>query len=148
MKSIALLLVIVCIPFSCTSQSKRIISQGASLVRVADRFSFTEGPAADKEGNVYFTDQPNNSILKWDQETNTISTFMKPSGRANGLYIDHQGNLLAAAEEKNELWIIDSKKNVKVLLDQFKNKRFNGPNDLWVDKKGGIYFTDPYYKRP
>jgi len=148
MKSVALFLVIVSIPFSCTSQSKSIVSKDAPLVMVADRFSFTEGPAADKEGNVYFTDQPNNSILKWDQETNTISTFMKPSGRANGLYMDHQGNLLAAADEKNELWIIDSNRNVKVLLHQFDNKKFNGPNDLWVDSKGGIYFTDPYYKRP
>jgi gluconolactonase len=148
MKSNILLLGIASISIACTSQSKSIISQGASLFMVADGFSFTEGPAADKDGNVYFTDQPNNSILKWNEATNTISTYMKPSGRANGLYIDHQGNLLAAADEKNELWQIDSDKHVKVLLRLFEDKKFNGPNDIWVDKKGGIYFTDPYYQRP
>jgi gluconolactonase len=73
---------------------------------------------------------------------------MEPSGRANGLYFDHDGNLMAAADEKFELWRIDPKKNVTVLLDAYKGKKLNGPNDLWVDPEGGIYFTDPYYQRP
>lgn len=148
MKSITIILAMVSFNFSCTAQYKGIIAKGAELVMVANGYAFTEGPASDKEGNVFFTDQPNNSILKWDAETNTIASFMKPSGRANGLYIDNQGNLLAAADEKNELWQIDMDKNVSILLHQFDNKKFNGPNDIWVDKKGGIYFTDPYYQRP
>ena len=73
---------------------------------------------------------------------------MEPSGRSNGLYFDHDGNLLACADEKNELWSIDPNKNVTVLIEDFKGKKLNGPNDLWVDPKGGIYFTDPFYKRP
>lgn len=73
---------------------------------------------------------------------------MYPAGRANGLYVDNEGNLLAAADEKNELWKIDRDQNVHILLGQFENKKFNGPNDIWVDKNGGIYFTDPYYERP
>lgn len=148
MKSIPFLLTVISVSFSCTSQSKNIIAKGAELIMVADGYDFTEGPASDRDGNVYFTDQPNNSILKWDEATNLVSTFMKPSGRANGLYVDNQGNLLAAADEKNELWRIDMDKNVRVLLHQFEGKKFNGPNDIWVDKKGGIYFTDPYYQRP
>ena len=148
MKSILILVALLSYNIPCISQSKNIIADGAALVLVADGYAFTEGPASDKKGNVYFTDQPNNSILKWDAQSNTISTFMKPSGRANGLFVDNQGNLLAAADEKNELWKIDMDKNVSILLQQFENKKFNGPNDIWVDKKGGIYFTDPFYQRP
>lgn len=73
---------------------------------------------------------------------------MYPAGRANGLYVDNEGNLLAAADEKNELWKIDRDQNLHILLGQFENKKLNGPNDIWVDKNGGIYFTDPYYQRP
>ncbi len=148
MKVIAFFLAVATFSFSCTSQSKNIIADGAELVLVADGYAFTEGPASDREGNVYFTDQPNNRILKWDAKRNSVSTYMNPSGRANGLYVDNDGNLLAAADEKNALWLIDSDRNVEILLHQFESKNFNGPNDIWVDKKGGIYFTDPYYQRP
>lgn len=147
MKSILILVALFSYNIHCISQSKNIIADGAALVLVADGYAFTEGPASDKKGNVYFTDQPNNSIFKWNAQSNTISTFMKPSGRANGLFVDNQGNLLAAADEKNELWKIDMDKNVSILLQQFENKTFNGPNDIWMDKKGGIYFTDPFYQR-
>jgi gluconolactonase len=146
--SISLLLIT---NLSCKAQKKQnssIITDGAQLTLVADGFEFTEGPAADKEGNVYFTDQPNDRILKWNASDNTISDYLKPSGRSNGLYFDNQGNLLAAADEKNEIWRIDMDKKATVLLANFDEKKFNGPNDLWVDAKGGIYFTDPYYQRP
>lgn len=135
---------------SCKAQikSNSIIAKGAELTLVADSYDFTEGPAVDKEGDVYFTDQPNDRIVKWNSKNNTVTDYMKPAGRSNGLYIDHDGNLLAAADEKNELWRIDKNKEVTVLLKDFKDKKFNGPNDLWVDKSGGIYFTDPFYKRP
>ncbi|MEX0289712.1 MAG: SMP-30/gluconolactonase/LRE family protein [Flavobacteriaceae bacterium] len=133
---------------SCQSQESELIAEGASLTLVADGFKFTEGPAMDKNGNVFFTDQPNDRILKWASEDGSVSTYMQPSGRANGLYFDHDGNLLAAADEKFELWRIDSEKNTTVLLDAFEGKKLNGPNDIWVDPQGGIYFTDPYYHRP
>jgi gluconolactonase len=73
---------------------------------------------------------------------------MEESGRANGLYFDHDGSLLACADENFELWKIDKNKNHVVLVDEFQGKKLNGPNDLWVDSKGGVYFTDPYYQRP
>ena len=128
-------------------QNSSIIAAGAQLTLIADGFEFTEGPAADKNGDVYFTDQPNDRILKWNARDNIVSDYMKPSGRSNGLYFDNQGNLLTAADEKNEIWRIDVNKKVTVLLTDFDGNKFNGPNDLWVDAKGGIYFTDPYYQR-
>ncbi len=133
---------------SCQAQQSDIIAKGAELTLVAEGYSFTEGPAVDGEGNVFFTDQPNDRIIKWDAADNSVSVYMEPSGRANGLYFDHSGNLLACADEKNQLWRIGPEKNVTVLLEDFEGKKLNGPNDLWVDSKGGIYFTDPFYKRP
>ena len=127
--------------------TSKIIAEGAKLVLVSDAYEFTEGPAADKEGNVYFTDQPNDRILKWNATDNSVLEYMKPSGRSNGLYFDNEGNLLSAADEKNELWSINSDKKETVLVRNFQGKKLNGPNDLWVDSKGGIYFTDPYYQR-
>lgn len=133
--------------FSCKAQHSSIIADDALLVKVDSTYSFTEGPASDKDGNVYFTDQPNDKIIKWHANDNSLSIFKEPSGRANGLYFDHDGNLLAAADENNELWRIDSNGIVDTLLTSFEDKKLNGPNDIWVDLKGGIYFTDPYYQR-
>lgn len=132
---------------SCKSLPTSLIAKNAKVQLVAADYTFTEGPAMAPNGDVYFTDQPNDRILKWSAKDNTVSVYMEPSGRANGLYFDHEGNLLACADENNQLWRIDSQKNVTVLIDDFEGKKLNGPNDLWVDPKGGIYFTDPFYKR-
>lgn len=115
---------------------------------VADGFEFTEGPATDSEGNVFFTDQPNNKIYKWSAEENTVSIFLDKAGRSNGLYFDPAGNLYAAADQNSEIWKIDPQKNISVVLRGFRDEPFNGPNDIWIAPNGGIYFTDPYYERP
>ena len=128
-------------------QAQDIIEEGASLQLISEAFEFTEGPARDSHGNVYFTDQPNDRIVKWDANTNAVSDWMQPSGRSNGLYFDADGNLISCADNKNELWKIGPDKNVTVLIDNFQDKLLGGPNDLWIDKKGGIYITDPLYKR-
>ncbi|MDJ1498007.1 SMP-30/gluconolactonase/LRE family protein [Cytophagaceae bacterium DM2B3-1] len=124
-----------------------IIATQAKPQLVSNQFSFTEGPAVDKKGNVYFTDQPNNKIWKYDTE-GKLSVFMENSGRSNGMYFDQKGNLISCADENNQLWSISPQGKVTVLLKDFQGHTFNGPNDVWVDKSGGIYFTDPYYQRP
>ena len=124
-----------------------IIAPGAKVQKLSGGFKFTEGPAVDAQGNVFFTDQPNNRILKWSVD-GKLSTFHDSPGRANGLYFDKKGNLLACADLNNELWSIDMQGNATVLVRDYKSKKLNGPNDLWEDPKGGIYFTDPFYKRP
>lgn len=123
-----------------------VIAPGARLEKLAGGFKFTEGPAADADGNVFFTDQPNNRILKWSSD-GKFSTFLQPCGRSNGLCFDSKGNLWACADEKNELWRIDAKGKAAVILKGYQGKRLNGPNDLWVHPKGGIYLTDPFYQR-
>lgn len=132
--------------FSQSLDSIRLVKPGATLVQVSKQFSFTEGPAADKKGNIYFTDQPNDKIWKYDTKGN-LTLFMDKTGRSNGMYFDRKGRLISCADEKNEIWAITPEKNVTVLIDNFQGLKFNGPNDLWVDGKGGVYFTDPYYQR-
>jgi len=124
-----------------------LVAPGAEVEKLADGFRFTEGPACDAEGNVFFTDQPNDRILKWSVE-GELSTFMKPCGRSNGLCFDADGNLWACADEKNELWCIRPDGKVEVVVKDYQGKLLNGPNDLWIRPDGGIYFTDPFYKRP
>jgi len=123
-----------------------ILESDAKLEKLAGDFKFTEGPSADANGNVYFTDQPNDRILKWSI-SDELSTFMQPSGRSNGLSFDKEGSLWSCADEKNELWIIGPDKKVTVIPSKYENKVLNGPNDLWIHKNGTVYFTDPYYKR-
>ena len=126
--------------------SIKVIKPGASLKQVSNQFSFTEGPAADNKGNIFFTDQPNDKI--WEFDINgKLSLFMDSTGRSNGLYFDKQGNLIACADERNQLWSITPQRKVTILLKEFQGHRLNGPNDLWIDPRGGIYFTDPYYQR-
>jgi gluconolactonase len=128
--------------------AESVVEPGAKLEKIAGGFKFTEGPAADADGNVYFTDQPNNRIHKWTAADNAVSLFMEPCGRSNGLYFDRQGLLLACADEKNELWAIQlPDKKVAVLVKDYQGKLLNGPNDLWARPDNGIYLTDPYYKR-
>ena len=125
-----------------------LLAPDAKIEKLASGYQFTEGPAADKAGNIYFTDQPNDRIVRWDATTRTFADWMKPAGRANGMFFDHKGNLIACADGKNELWSITPDKKVTVLLKDYQGKLFNGPNDVWVRPDNGLYFTDPFYKRP
>lgn len=122
------------------------IAKGANP-EVPNTYKFTEGPASDSEGNIYFTDQPNNRILKWSPKDG-ITEFLRPAGRSNGLCFDSKGRLWACADEENELWMIRPDGSHEVVVDGYKGKLLNGPNDLWITPDGGIYFTDPFYKRP
>lgn len=124
----------------------RIIAPGATLQRLTNGFAFTEGPASDSRGNVFFTDQPNDRILEWSL-AGKLSTYKQPCGRANGLCFDREGNLWACADEKNELWKIDPTGKVTVVIKAYEGKLLNGPNDVWVQPGGGLYLTDPYYAR-
>ena len=125
----------------------RIIAPGAELQKLAGEYAFTEGPAVDRDGNIYFTDQPNDRIVKWTAADGSVEDWLKPAGRSNGTYFDQAGNLIACADEKNELWSIAPNKQVTVLLKDFGGKLLNGPNDLWIRPDGGLYFTDPLYPR-
>ena len=123
-----------------------VIAPGAKLEKVASGFQFTEGPIVDKKGDIYFTDQPNNRIMKWDSKKG-ISVFLEPAGRANGMFFDKDMNIWACADEKNELWKISPDKKIEKVVGTYEGLPFNGPNDLWITSTGGIFFSDPFFKR-
>lgn len=130
-----------------SSSGEKVTAPGAKLQKLAGEFSFTEGPTADSAGNVFFTDQPNNRIMKWSVD-GKLTTFLQPAGRANGMYFLTDDRLIACADEKMELWSIDREGKHTVLANEFEGKKLNGPNDVWARPQGGLYFTDPFYKRP
>ncbi|PWG80357.1 SMP-30/gluconolactonase/LRE family protein [Pararcticibacter amylolyticus] len=153
LKKLALSVCLSVVLLSCGSVKKQKqtdqsfpVANGAELELISNSFSFTEGPASDKDGNVFFTDQPNNKIWKYDI-SGKLTLFKENAGRANGMYFAPGGKLIACADEHNQLWALSPDGHVKVLVDQYQNRKLNGPNDVWVNKKGVMYFTDPYYQR-
>ena len=128
----------------CTAENASLVAPGAKVEKLAGGFKFTEGPSVDTKGNIFFTDIPNNRIHKWSLD-GKLSTFLENSGAANGLFFDKTGNLLACAGGSRQLISISPQGKITILADKYDNKKFNSPNDLWIDTKGGIYFTDPRY---
>lgn len=107
-------------------------------------FKFVEGPAFGPDGKLYFSDIPNSRIHTWSPTEGT-TLFMEPSGRSNGLIFDDQGRLLICEGGTRQLTRIELDGSRTVLADNFKEKKLNSPNDLWIHPKGYIYFTDPRY---
>jgi len=131
----------------CQAGDSLIVASGAKLEKLGGGYQFTEGPAVDREGNVFFTDQPNDRIVKWSAADGSLSEWLAPAGRANGTYFDKTGNLIVCADEINQLWSISPDKKITRLVTNYGGKLLNGPNDVWIRPDGGIYFTDPLYKR-
>jgi gluconolactonase len=129
---------------TCLGAADELVAPGAKVERLASGFLFTEGPARDAEGNVFFSDIPNARIHKWSPD-GKLTTFRENSGGANGLYFDRDGNLLACEGGSRRVTSISRNGKVTVLADSYQGKKLNSPNDLWVDPKGGVYFTDPRY---
>ena len=114
------------------------------LRKLAEGFTFTEGPAVDQAGNVYFTDIPNNLIFTWTVE-GSLDTFSTTSNRSNGLYFDKDQNLLACEMETSRIASTSINGDYQVIASTYNDKQFNATNDLWIDASGGVYFTDPKY---
>ncbi len=132
---------------SCTSiadNGRSVVAPGAKVQKLAGDFKFTEGPAVDISGNIFFSDIPSNRIHKYSLD-GKLSVFRENSGGANGLYFDSGGNLLACEGGGRQLVSISQQGQVTILADKYEGKRFNSLNDLWIDPKGGVYFTDPRY---
>ncbi len=110
--------------------------------------AFVEGPAWHPTGNVYFSDGGNNRIMRRDR-TGAMHVFRKPSGAANGLLFDFKGRLLACegpgANGHRRVTRTEPDGTITVLTDNYRGKKYAGPNDLTIDSRGRIYFTDPRY---
>jgi gluconolactonase len=146
-KLFLILLSLIAATFKVFSQDvATLYDAGTKPVLVSKQFLFTEGPAVNKKGDVFFTDQPNDKIWKYDTD-GKLSVFLDSAGRSNGMYFDKKGNLISCADAKNQLWSISPKGKIEILLKDYKGLLFNGPNDVWVRPDGGLYITDPYYQR-
>ncbi|QDS95260.1 Gluconolactonase precursor [Roseimaritima multifibrata] len=126
---------------------KTKIEATAPVVKIAGDFAFTEGPAVAADGTLYFTDIPNETIhiLK---PGGKIEAFTETSGHANGLWIDEQDRLLACEMDGQLVAYDRNSKKRTVLADSYEGMRFNAPNDVVPDRRGGQYFTDPLYRAP
>jgi len=129
-----------------SASAEGVVAPGATLQKLSGDFKFTEGPTCDKNGNVFFVDQDNDRIMEWSAD-GKLSTFMQPSGYANGMHFDAKGNLIACADEHNQLWSIAPDKTVTVLITNYDGKFMNGPNDVWIAPNGAMYITDPLFPR-
>jgi gluconolactonase len=113
----------------------------------------TEGPAVAPDGSIYFSDIPfgkdKGKIMRFDPKTKKTTVFAEDSHKSNGLKFDAAGRLIACegSDEGGRClsrWDVKTGKRT-VLVDKYMDKRFNAPNDLAIDLKGRIYFTDPRY---
>ena len=122
----------------------KLIAEHAELVLIADTFGFTEGPAADTSGNVYFTDIPKSTIYKYNIN-GTLSVF-SDSIPGNGLAFDNNEKLVVCGNNARNISRIDvGNRKIEIVANTYMGKKFNSPNDLWIDEMNGIYFTDPRY---
>lgn len=126
----------------------KLVAKNAALHKAGTGYAFTEGCSTAPDGRVLFTDQPNDKIFWWN-ENDSIIVFKEGCERSNGTFFDGQGNLVCCADLHNRLIRFNQAGEVADVYSLGYNGMYlNGPNDLWIDKKGGIYFTDPYYHRP
>ncbi len=125
--------------------AESLVAEGAQVEQLHGGFEFVEGPVADAHGNVFFSDIPKNLIYKWSTD-GKLSVARENSGGANGLTFDRDGNLFACEGSAQRITSMDADGNVSVIVERYKGKRLNSPNDLWIDAKGGFYFTDPRYQ--
>jgi len=134
-------------PLTAGEQSIPGVGKIGKAVKLHGNFDFTEGPAADAKGNVYFTDIPKEKIYKVDLD-GKLSVFVEGSNHANGLMFNAKGELVAC-EMDGQLVAYDiATKKKRTVIDKHDGNRFNAPNDLVIDKQGGIYFTDPSFRAP
>jgi gluconolactonase len=113
----------------------------------------TEGPTAAPDGSIFFSDIPfgkdKGLIVRFDPKTKKTSIFTDNSYKSNGLKFDAKGHLIACEGSDDggravSCWDIKTGTRT-VLADKYMGKRFNAPNDLAIDTRGRIYFTDPRY---
>ena len=121
-----------------------VVAGGTKVQVIKEGFQGTEGPIAHPDGSLLFTETNANRITKIDKDNN-ISTFLENTNGSNGLAFDAKGRLISVQTTpgQTKIGVIYPKGSEAVLTDSFEGKPFGRPNDLVVDKKGGVYFTDP-----
>ena len=131
------LLFVVAVAWLSAENVAQLIVPGAEPVKLAGGFKFTEGPAVAANGDVYFSAIPNSRIHKW---------FAEDTKGANGLFFAEDGSLYACqTQAKRVVAYTADGSDTSSLAKRYDGNKFNKPNDLWIDAKGGVYFSDPNY---
>ena len=140
------------------SGDSRIVAAGATLETLWEDGGFTEGAASGSDGCIYFSDfaQPFDSgparVMKFDPKSKKITVHCPDSGMGNGLMFTRDGKLIGccASPLGGHRSLVEFLPDGTVLpiVSKFEGKRFNSPNDLVIDRKGRIYFSDPKYVGP
>lgn len=121
-------------------KSSEYLGEVKVLAKIEDEKVFTEGPAADAHGNLYFTNVPVEKILKWDGSK--LSVFRQKSNKANGLYFEPDGSLLACEGGAGRVTRTNMETGkIEVVADGFNGFPFAAPNDICADGNGRLYFT-------
>ena len=123
-----------------------VIPREAIVDRIGIAFEFTEGPAWHPDGYLILSDIPANTIYKWTGKKYKV--FRKPSNNANGLLVEPDGSVLACEHGSRSLTRYSPEGELTVLVDQYRGKRLNSPNDLCKASDGAIFFTDPPWGLP
>jgi gluconolactonase len=125
-----------------------LIPADAKFEKLWGEGAFTEGPAYGPDHCLYFSDI-GNRIMKYDPATGKTTEHRNPSGRSNGLAFDAEGRLVACeganAGGNRRVSVTEKDGKVRALADKYEGKRLNSPNDLVIDTRGRIYFSDPRY---
>lgn len=122
-----------------------LTARAQDIKQLATSFAFTEGPALGPDGKIYFSDIPNSRIHAHDPKSGDTKIHRENSGGANGLEWSADGSTLFACEGKARRISRQKGDAIEAVVDQFEGKKLNAPNDLALDKHGGLYFTDPAY---
>lgn len=117
-----------------------VVAAGTRVQLIKEGFQGTEGPISAPDGSLLFTETQASKITKIDKDGN-ITTFMENTNQSNGLAYDSKGRLISVQRGKPQIGVLAPAQTV--LADKFEAQPFMSPNDLTVDKKGGVYFTDP-----
>ena len=121
-----------------------VVAGGTKVQVIKEGFQGTEGPIGLPDGSLIFTETNANRITKIDKDNN-VSTFLENTNGSNGLAFDAKGRLITVQTTpgQTKIGVVYPKGSETVLADGFEGKPFGRPNDLVVDKKGGVYFTEP-----
>lgn len=146
--------------YSIEEKLHSLITPGTKVEKIADGFSFTEGPVWHPDGYLLFSDPNTNTIYRYHPKNHNVTVYMSHSGYtgadigeygqpgSNGLAIDKEGRLIIDQHGNRRVIRIEKKGPVTILADHIDGKRFNSPNDIVLKSDGSIYFTDPPYGLP
>ncbi len=122
-------------------KSKKYLGKVRIETKIEDKEVFTEGPAVDRDGIVYFTNVPVEKILKWDPQAKKLSVFRENSHQTNGLLFDPDGNLLACEGGAGRVTRTDMRTGkITVLADKYNGFPLAAPNDFTLDEKRADLF--------